>query len=90
MQAIVSVLSRFQYFNWSLGLLGFVLSSCQPQPLPPQRVINIQQQWELEPGDLIGDQLVVGSLGDISISSKVAPSEPLFQANWNRAPSTDV
>lgn len=69
MQAIVSVLNRFQRGSWTL-LLGLAFSSCQSQSLPPQRVINIQQQWELEPGDLIGEHLVVGSLGDISIQLK--------------------
>lgn len=69
MQAIVSVLSRLQPSQWIL-LLGLVLSSCQTSSIPPKRVIKIQQQWELEPGDLIGEHLVVGSLGDISIQLK--------------------
>ncbi len=69
MQAIVSALSRLQLNLWT-PVLGLILSSCQSQAIPPQRVINIQQQWELEPGDLIGDHLVVGSLGDISIQLK--------------------
>ncbi|MBT9317038.1 hypothetical protein [Leptothoe spongobia] len=77
MQAIVSVLSRLQPNQWTL-LLGLALSSCQSHALPPQRVINIQQQWELEPGDLIADQLVVGSLGDISIQLKRQPLRAPF------------
>ena len=78
MQAIVSALSRFQPSPWIL-LVGFILSSCQSHAVPPQRVINIQQQWELEPGDKIGDQLVVGSLGDISIHLKQQPLRAPFQ-----------
>ena len=77
MQAIVLALSRFNLPRWIL-LLGVVLSSCQPQALPPKRVINIQQQWELEPGDLIADTLVVGSLGDISIQLKRTPLRAPF------------
>ena len=73
MQAIVSVLSnllnRLKTPPWML-LWGLTLSSCQSPNLPPQRAINIQQQWELEPGDQIGEHLVVGSLGDISIQLK--------------------
>lgn len=69
MQAIVSALNRLQSGRLSL-LLWLLLNGCQSPAVPPQRVINIQQQWELEPGDLIGDQLVVGSLGDISIQLK--------------------
>lgn len=73
MQAIVSVLSslfhRLKTKSW-IFLWGCALSSCQPPNIPPQRVINIQQQWELEPGDKIGEHLVMGSLGDISIQLK--------------------
>ena len=72
MPAIVSALSRLLAKKWIL-FLGLALSSCQPQTLPPQRAINIQQEWELEPGDLIGEHLVVGSLGDISIQLNHQP-----------------
>ena len=72
MQAIVSALSRLKANKWIL-LLGLALSSCQTQTLPPQRAINIQQEWELEPGDQIGEHLVVGSLGDISIQLNHQP-----------------
>ena len=77
MQAIVLALSRFKLPKWIL-LSGLILSSCQSQALPPKRVINIQQQWELEPGDLIADTLVVGSLGDISIQLKGTPLRAPF------------
>ena len=43
------------------------LASCQPPTAPSARALNIQQNWELKPGDKIGDRLVTGSLGDISI-----------------------
>ncbi len=77
MQAIVSALSRLQPNLWTL-FLGLLLSSCQSQAIPPKRVINIQQQWELEPGDLIADHLVIGSLGDISIQLKRQPLRAPF------------
>ena len=77
MQAIVSVLSKRRSNLWML-LFSVLLSSCQSQALPPQRVINIQQQWELEPGDLIADHLVVGSLGDISVQLKRQPLRAPF------------
>ncbi len=37
------------------------------QNLPPSRQVKIQQTWELEPGQRVGDYRVVGGLGDISI-----------------------
>ncbi|WP_051394507.1 hypothetical protein [Leptolyngbya sp. Heron Island J] len=77
MQAIVSALSKLQPNLWMV-LLGVLLSSCQPQTIPPKRVINIQQQWELEPGDRIADRLVVGSLGDISIQLNRQPLKAPF------------
>lgn len=76
MQVIASVLSRVQLGTWLL-LLGLFLSSCQTH-IPPKRVIKIQQQWELEPGDLIGEHLVVGSLGDISIQLNRQPLRAPF------------
>ncbi|MBX2866180.1 MAG: hypothetical protein KTR27_21720 [Leptolyngbyaceae cyanobacterium MAG.088] len=69
MQAIVSALNKRHLNLWTV-LFGLIVSSCQSPVIPPQRVINIQQQWELEPGDLIGEHLVIGSLGDISIQLK--------------------
>ncbi|MEM7064959.1 MAG: hypothetical protein AAF572_17590 [Cyanobacteria bacterium P01_B01_bin.77] len=70
-------MSRLQLGKWSL-LLGLAVSSCQTSTVPPKRVINIHQEWELEPGDLIGEHLVVGSLGDISIQLKRQPLRAPF------------
>ena len=77
MQATVLALSKLQPNLWIM-LLGVLLSSCQTQTIPPKRVINIQQQWELEPGDRIADYLVVGSLGDISIQLNRQPLRAPF------------
>jgi hypothetical protein len=43
------------------------LTGCQPPSQPAPRVLNLQQQWELEPGDTIAGHLITGGLGDISI-----------------------
>lgn len=46
---------------------GLSLTGCQPPSQPAPRVLNLQQQWELEPGDTIAGHLITGGLGDISI-----------------------
>jgi hypothetical protein len=56
---------------WGLMLLSAVgLSSCSAKAAPKTRVITLQQQWVLNPGDEIAGSLVAGSLGDISILLK--------------------
>ncbi|MEO0456518.1 MAG: hypothetical protein AAF152_08035 [Cyanobacteria bacterium P01_A01_bin.114] len=51
-----------------LGMICLVLlGGCSASPEVAPRVINLQQQWELEPGDEVAGHLVTGSLGDISI-----------------------
>ncbi len=50
----------------ALTLLVWV-SGCQPPNPAPTRSLNIQQSWELNPGDKIGERTVTGSLGDVSI-----------------------
>ena len=77
MQAIVSILNKLRPCRWTL-LIGLLLSSCQANSIPPQRVVNIQQKWELEPGDQIANHLVIGSLGDISIQLKRQPLRAPF------------
>ncbi len=76
--AIALVLIRVRSHKWALMLLGLLISSCQAQKIPPQRVINIQQEWELETGDFVADHLVVGGLGDISIQLKHQPLRAPF------------
>lgn len=34
---------------------------------PPPRALKLQQNWELEMGSRVGDYLIVGGLGDISL-----------------------
>jgi hypothetical protein len=54
----------------SLLLLGIVLllSGCSVTPSEePVRVLQIQQEWELQPGEDVAGHPIVGSLGDVSI-----------------------
>ncbi len=51
----------------------------------PVRTIQIQQSWQLKPGDTIGDYRIAAGLGDISIELKggkvYAPFEGRVQPN---------
>ncbi|MEM8806625.1 MAG: hypothetical protein AAGF01_11415 [Cyanobacteria bacterium P01_G01_bin.38] len=51
---------------WGMLCLIF-LGGCQTSAEIAPRKINLQQEWELEPGDQVAGRLVTGSLGDISI-----------------------
>ena len=49
----------------------FLNSACSaPYPTEPPRTIQIQQAWQLQPGDTIGGHQVAAGLGDISIDLK--------------------
>jgi hypothetical protein len=65
-------LGRGYWWLWGLILLLSTvgLSSCRAKAAPKARVITLQQQWVLNPGDEIAGSLVAGSLGDISILLK--------------------
>jgi hypothetical protein len=66
MQAISSSFSKF-----SLGLAVMLLTtSCSQQASEPVRVLQIQQQWQLQPGDKVAGYRIAGGLGDISIALK--------------------
>jgi hypothetical protein len=70
-----------------LGLvLSVVAAGCSNFSTKPSvRVVQIQQAWELQPGETIAGHRVAGSLGDISIQldgAKVyAPFDGLVQPN---------
>ncbi len=52
---------------FSLGAM-LLLTACNPFPeAEPSRDIKLHQQWQLQPGDRIGNYPVLGGLGDISI-----------------------
>lgn len=45
-----------------------VFSGCSRNPSQePVRSLQIQQSWELQPGDVVAGHVIAGSLGDISI-----------------------
>jgi hypothetical protein len=83
MQAISSGLSKVGVV---LGMaVSAGLTGCSQQPIEPVRVLQIQQQWQLQPGDSVGGHRVAGGLGDISIelkgSSVYAPTDGEVQPN---------
>ncbi|MGB3296995.1 MAG: hypothetical protein WBA76_01905 [Phormidesmis sp.] len=53
-----------------LLLSATLLCGCGVKAGPKPKVITLQQQWALNPGDKIAGNLVVGSLGDISLLLK--------------------
>ncbi len=61
----VTILTRL---GWLMGLFPLALAGCFAgnQVVPPLEV-KLHQQWQLQPGDRIGNYPVLGGLGDISI-----------------------
>jgi hypothetical protein len=54
-----------------LVVMTFVMSACSAgHSTEPPRTVQIQQVWQLQPGDAIGGHQVVAGLGDISIALK--------------------
>lgn len=58
--------------SWGILMLLFgillLLSSCATRrSTVPTRVVQIQQTWQLQPGERVGSYRVAGGLGDISI-----------------------
>lgn len=51
----------------SVGL-GQIVASCAPQATVPPRHVQLQQVWELQPGDQVAGHMVEGSLGDVSLN----------------------
>ena len=56
---------------WLIMLLSaLLLSGCGANAKPKPKIITLQQQWALNPGDEVNGNLVAGSLGDISLLLK--------------------
>lgn len=68
-----------------LWLLALVLGGCTTTEPAAVRDIPIQQDWQLEPGAVIGDHRIAGGLGDISIEIRgdrlYAPFDGELQPN---------
>lgn len=54
-------------WKWTIGLLLTTACTASPTVNEPPRTIQIQQTWQLQPGDEVGGHRVVAGLGDISI-----------------------
>jgi hypothetical protein len=73
--------------GFAMGLVGLTAVGCGStiQSNEPIRTIQIDQTWQLKPGDQIGDYRIAAGLGDISIElagGKVyAPFEGRVQPN---------
>ncbi len=68
MQALRSDLVRPIGVIMALGVAWFARDVwIQPNVSEPTRTINLSQQWSLQPGDMIANFKVAGSLGDISV-----------------------
>lgn len=78
-------IDRPNFIILTITLFGLLITGCQPSPPTSTRVINIQQQWELEPGDTIADRLVTGSLGDVSLELKGSSIYAPFDGEINPA-----
>jgi hypothetical protein len=66
--------------------LLLTLTGCStPNPDEPVRVLQVQQQWELQPGQQIAGYPIAGSLGDVSINldggTVYAPFDGRIQPN---------
>ena len=66
---------------WDMDLNGFstaiaaillsvlAIAGCRPEPVTEApRTLQIQQTWELQPGDAIAGYPVIGGLGDVSLN----------------------
>ena len=83
MQGIGSVSSKVGLF---LIMLSMMVTGCSDTNSETSvRVLQIQQTWELQPGDTVGGYRIAGSLGDVSIelngATVYAPFDGQVQPN---------
>ncbi|MEL6223116.1 MAG: hypothetical protein AAFR31_10805 [Cyanobacteria bacterium J06627_8] len=70
MRDIRSVFSNERIRRALIGMSTLVvcLAGCsQPSEMIAPRTLEIQQQWDLQPGSLVGGRRISGGLGDISV-----------------------
>lgn len=82
---LVSIKQSIRQF-WMAGLAAVLMTGCSTTRSDvPVRALQIQQTWELQPGDAIAGFGVEGGLGDISIAldgaTIYAPFDGEFQPN---------
>lgn len=77
--------SVLRSMGWLLAVSLIATSCSTSEPEPSLRKVQIQQAWELQPGDEVGGHRIAGSLGDISVrlnGGKIyAPFDGLVQPN---------
>lgn len=61
----LAIVQRYPKLVWSL-ILGGLVGCTTPSTIEP-RPLDIEQQWQLQPGDRVSEYRISGSLGDISI-----------------------
>lgn len=85
MQAIVSVTNKVLRRVLTVSCWVLLASGCAQSESSVVREVPIQQTWELEPGQQIGDHRIAGGLGDISIEMRgdriYAPFDGELQPN---------
>lgn len=80
-----------RHVGWVSGKVSLILTllflaGCNSLSSPPPiRKVDIQQNWELQPGESIAGRQIVGSLGDVSVELKggriYAPFDGLVEPN---------
>ncbi|MBE9179879.1 hypothetical protein IQ268_15010 [Oculatella sp. LEGE 06141] len=71
MRGSSSVFSKTLRLGCALALVLLTGTGCSiSKPAEPTRTVQIQQSWELQPGNTVGGHRIVGGLGDISIELK--------------------
>lgn len=70
-----------------LVLSALCLQGCGARATTAVKAITLQQQWELNPGDMIAGSTVAGSLGDISLRLKKARVEAPFDGELSPSDS---
>jgi len=72
-----------------LLLSALCLQSCGAKATTAVKTITLQQQWELNPGDMVAGSTVTGSLGDISLHLKNAKVKAPFDGELSPSESED-
>lgn len=66
MRGIPSVFNLKRWFGLALLMVLGTACSRPVEEVPPRHLV-IQQQWQLQPGSIVGGRYISGGLGDISV-----------------------